>query len=94
MWESQSYIRRKPAGNIFLSTAILFAGGLPARALRLFHVLNCPTISRKSFFRHQNRYLQPAIHSVWTTQQQALMTKFKNEQKPLVLAGDGRPDSP
>ena len=34
------------------------------------------------------------IHSVWTTQQQILMTKFKTEQKPLVLAGDGRSDSP
>ena len=39
-------------------------------------------------------YLQPAIHSVWTTQQHVLLTRFINEQKPLVLAGDGRSDSP
>ena len=94
VWESQPYIGKTPAGNILLSAAILFVGALPTRALRWFSVLNCPTISRNSFFRQQSRYLQPAIHSVWTTQQQVLLTRFINEQKPLVLAGDGRSDSP
>ena len=94
VWESQPYIGKVPAGNVLLSAAILFVGALPARALRLFNVLNCPTISRKSFFRHQSHYLQPAIHFVWKTQQDAMISKFKSMQKPLILAGDGRSDSP
>ena len=94
VWESQPFLGKIPAGNVLLSAAILFVGALPSRALRLFHVLNCPTINRNAFFRHQSRYLQPAVHSVWTTQQQVLLTRFLDEKKPLVLAGDGRSDSP
>ena len=88
VWESQPYIGNVPAGNIRLSSAILFVGALPAQAVRLFHVLNCPAISKKSFFRH---FLQPAINSVWTNQQKALMASFRQQQQPLVLAGDGSP---
>ena len=94
IWESQPRIGRKPAGNILLSAAILFVGAKPGQALRLFNVLNCPTISKKTFFRHQSQYLQPAVYSVWKAQQNTLIASFKNEQKPLVLAGDGRSDSP
>jgi hypothetical protein len=63
----QPYIGRTPAGNIRLSAAILFVGALPAQALRMFGVLNCPTIGKKAFFRHQSHPLQPAIASIWTS---------------------------
>ena len=94
VWDSQPYIGRIPAGNIMMSAAILFVGALPGQALRLFNVLNCPAISRRTFFRHQSHYLQPAIYSVWKFHQEQLIAQFKTEQKCLVLAGDGRCDSP
>lgn len=59
MWESQPMIGNVPAGNIYTSAAILFAGALPAQALR---ILKCYTISTNTFFRHQKQYLQPAIY--------------------------------
>ena len=94
-WESQPYIKKKiAAGNILTSAAILYSGALPSKALRMFQILNLATISRKTFFRHQGQYLQPAINSVWKQSQEVLLRSLKEKGNPLVLAGDGRSDSP
>ena len=93
-WCSQPYIGKVPAGNILMSAAILYTGCLPAKALRMFKTLNCASIARKTYFRHQNTYLQPAIRLVWERQQRKLLSKLMIEKKGLVLAGDGRADSP
>ena len=69
VWESQPYIGNIPAGNIYTSAAILYAGALPTQALRIFKILNCHTISSNTYFRHQKVYLQPAISTVWKSQQ-------------------------
>ena len=42
IWESQPTVGNVPAGNIYTSAAILYAGALPAQALRIFRILNCP----------------------------------------------------
>lgn len=90
-WESQPFIGAIPAGNVLTSAAILYAGALPKQALRVFNVLNCCTITPKTFFRHQTRFLQPAIQSIWKQQQQLLFNDIKDG---LILSGDGRADSP
>ena len=89
-WKSQPFIGTLPAGNVLTSAAILYAGALPTQALRVFSVLNCCTITPKTFFRHQSKFLQPAIESVWKQQQSLL---FKEFMHGLVLSGDGRADS-
>ena len=94
VWESQPFIGPRPAGNVLLSSAILYTGSLPSKALRLFQVLKCATISRSAFFRHQSDFMWPSIDSVWKNQQRALLNRFKHEKKSLVVAGDGRADSP
>ena len=63
IWDSQPTIRNVPAGNIRISAAILYTGALPAKALRMFEILNCYTITLRTFFRHQRQYLQPTISS-------------------------------
>ena len=68
IWESQPYIGTIPAGNILTSAAILYTGALPSQALRIFNILNCCTINRESFFRHQREFLQPTIASLWNQQ--------------------------
>ena len=83
-----------PKGNISLSAAILFAGALPTKALRIFKILNCCCISPGTFFRHQRQYLQPAISSLWKSEQLALLTNLRDQKKKLALSGDGRADSP
>ena len=94
LWESQPFIGNIPAGNILTSAAILNAGALPSKAIRVFEILNCSTISKKTFFRHQSIYLQPATCMVWEQHQQALLSILREKQTGLVVAGDGRADSP
>jgi len=93
-WESQPYIGKIPAGNIYLSAAILYAGAFPAKVLRIFHILKCAVITSKTFFRHQRMILQPAIHLTWERHQLSLFQTLKARNRNLVLAGDGRADSP
>ena len=69
VWHSQTIINDYPAGNLLMSTGILSAGLLPQKAIRLFEFMNCATISRRTFFRHQKHLLHPAISTVWTNQQ-------------------------
>jgi len=64
VWESQPYIQNIPAGNILTSAAILYSGSLPAKGLRIFKTLNCATISRKTFYRHQKEISLPS-HSCY-----------------------------
>ena len=77
-----------------MSAAILCTGTLPSKSLRIFEFLNCSAISKPTFFQHQHKYLQLAIHMVWKTQQESFLAKFQEEKTPLVLARDGRSDSP
>ena len=83
-----------PAGNISLSSAILFAGALPTKSLRIFNILHCCCISPATFFRHQRQYLQPTISAIWISEQLPLLSKLRDEKTKLSLAGDGRADSP
>ena len=96
IWDSQPHIGSTPAGNILISAAILYSGVIPAKALRVFFTLNCSNITRKTFFRHQSRYLQPAINYVWSQQQNALLEEMKAQKKQLAIGdgGDDRADSP
>ena len=77
-----------------MSAAILYAGALPTKALRMFSILNCASISKKTFFRHQRQILQPAVSSVWKQSQASLIDFMKECDHRLVLSGDGRADSP
>ena len=40
LWNSQPFIKNKPAGNILISAAILFSGSTPAKVLNFLNCLN------------------------------------------------------
>lgn len=63
-WDSQPIIKKKPAGNLFLSAAILFSGGSPTRALRMLQLINVQVMTSRTFFNYQKGYLLPAIKNV------------------------------
>ena len=52
-------INRIPAGDLLLSTAILYSGLLPTKVLRLLIIYGCASISRNTFFIHQESIFQP-----------------------------------
>ena len=93
-WESQPFIQSFPVGNVLMSAAILYSGSLPAKALRMFHILKCATITPNTLFRHQSQILQPAVKKVWEKEQLLLMNTIRKEKRNLFLSGDGRCDSP
>ena len=94
VWCSQPSVRSgAPAGNIQLSAAILSAGALPTKVLRVLCFMGVAIISRRTYFRHQRQLLMPAIHRVWLEHQRWLLACLLTEERPLVFGGDGRSDS-
>ena len=94
-WRSQPFIGNIPAGNLLLSSAILFSGSLPSKAIRLLQILGCCTITTRTFFSHQKRILHQAVASVWKRKQNSILEEVKQDSPSgLILAGDGRADSP
>ena len=94
-WESQTREPGgAPAGNIMLSTAIMTAGALPSKVLRVLRYMSVAVHSTRTYFRHQRELVMPAVQRVWLEQQQWLLASLQAEDRPLVFCGDGRADSP
>ena len=96
MRHSQPYCHYTPAGNILLSSAILFAGATAGKVLKVLEHMGVACISTRTFFCHQCHILIPAIQRIWEQQQQfsIAMLQSGQQQQDLVLDGDGRADSP
>ena len=93
-WISQPYSHAMPMGNLLISSSILFSGSLPSKVLLFFQFMNLACISRRSFFRHQRVYLFPTLDSFWAGEQEKLLRVLRQDEEPLVIAGDARSDSP
>lgn len=93
-WESQPWYHTYPAGNLLLSGAIMFAGGSPAKMLRVLESMRIKSIHERTFYRHQDQFLHPVIERRWRLEQTALLEQLRAEGRGLVIGGDGRADSP
>lgn len=82
-----------PAGNILLSCAILFAGANVAQTFRVMQNINLQIFDYRTFFTHQNDFLQPAILHLWNTEQKKNIQVVEKLQTKDAI-GDGRTDSP
>ncbi|KAM7287729.1 hypothetical protein ISCGN_031420 [Ixodes scapularis] len=91
-WCSQPVIRRKPVGNILVAAAILFTGCSIKKAPRMLSSMGIACFCYKTFFIIQKAFLLPAIEKVWNKHQLELVSAAAGRQ--LVIAGDGRADSP
>ena len=47
-----------------------------------------------TYFRHQNKILQPAVDRIWVNHQSSLLQSIAAQNRNLFLSGDGRADSP
>ena len=83
-WDSQPMLKQAPVGNLLFSAAVLFSGSLPAKVFKLFQFLGCATISRKTYFRHQEHLLQPCVFAIWNQHQDEILKELRREKKPLV----------
>lgn len=92
VWRSQPLVHGKPAGNLLISAAILFAGGSPTATIKMFRHIKICMISARTFFNYQRGYLVPAINTVWSQQEEELFAELQG--RDIDVAGDGRCDSP
>ena len=90
-WISQKKIGDIPAGNLLLSSAILFTGALPRKTLQVLRVMGVAVMTPATFFIHQKKYLRTAVQRVWAYQTRKLLSELKGTD--LILGGDGRSDS-
>ena len=81
------------AGNLAVSSGILFSGNTFQRIKELLNIAKIPVFSHVTFNKVQNIHLFPAIHRVFQTNRTLLLEMLK-EQKQINLLGDGRCDSP
>ena len=89
-WYSQPKVGTMMAGNLLLSSAILFGGASPTKVIRVLGFMNLKGISVSTFMEHQSTYLQPTIIRVWERKQRQLIRRVG--EKKVTLGGDGRAD--
>lgn len=93
IWRSQPFIKDYAAGNLLLSSAILFTGSICSKVILLFKHMGIWCINRATFFRHQREILYPAIRNVWNVHQNNLFGLLRARGDEVVIGGDGRADS-
>ena len=71
-----------------------FPGCSTAKSLRMLKLMNVATISERTFYRHTSSYLNAVVIQQWKKHQQDLIGGFLEKNDGLILAGDGRCDSP
>lgn len=74
--------------------AIFFIGCCIAKTFRMLKFLNVACTTERSFYRHTSFYIYPVIIRQWKEHQQHLLNRLAETEDGLVLAGDGRCDSP
>ena len=93
-WRSQPMIGNLPAGNLLLSSSILYSSSNPTKVIRMLNHLNVQGITNNTYLNHQRFYLQPAIVEQWRAEQKKIFADLRAKGEPLILAGDARCDSP
>ncbi|KAG0441817.1 hypothetical protein HPB47_015840 [Ixodes persulcatus] len=89
---SQPVVNGRPAGNIFLTSHLVFSGVKIAPTLRMLRHMNVQVISGSSFYKHRKAFTLPAVHKVWLQEQQELLNELEN--KEVGVSADGRFDFP
>ena len=81
-----------PSNNLLQAAGILFSGSHFAKYFMLNRICNIHGISEATFYRYQKHFLVPVVEQYWLSQQQSVIASLSG--KSVVLAGDGRCDSP
>ncbi len=93
MWKSQPTILGGfQAGNLLLSLGVLMAGASFTKVHLVLKHAGISVFHPRTFFRHQRKFLFPAILNYWESYQKSLISKIK-KLKQVEWCGDGRFDS-
>ena len=94
-WQSQPLLSDlKGAGNLLVTAGIFFSGIPFAKFESFAKLTNLKFIGKGTFYNLREQYLFPVVRSAWQNQQAAVFADLKSRDGRVVLAGDGRCDSP
>ena len=66
-----------------------------AKVIQMFEFDGVKVISSPTYYRHVNMYIQPKVHMFWERhQKESIDTFMQTNSSGLIVAGDGRCDSP
>lgn len=91
-WFSQPFTKRMATGNLVCSSGILYTGNHFASVSAFMSSCNIRFFKKGSFYNLQRKYLWPVVNHRYLIQHRELLQSLRGES--LVLAGDGRCDSP
>lgn len=91
-WLSQPTVKRRLAGDFLLSTAILTSGNNYEKIKLLFRFFGMGITSRTTHYQIQGKHCVPVIAE--TFKEMVERNRQKYTEKEIVVAGDGRMDSP
>jgi solute carrier family 8 (sodium/calcium exchanger) len=89
-WDSQPKVHGVPAGNIQLSAGILSL----TKFLPVFNFINIMCVTVNTYFHHQKIILWSAIETTWNNNCVRMMRTLRERGGEVVVAGDGRVESP
>ena len=93
-WKSQKEKNAKGSVNIMLTSAITLSGIMLEKFQQLASLLNLRSISNSTFYSLRREYVVPAIAKEWEKEQNLVIASIREKGEPVMLAGDGRADSP
>ena len=74
IWHSQSLINRMPEGNLLLAAAILYTGNTYTTLAEISDCFDLQLFCAKTFYGIQNKWLFPAIKSMWRSHQMSVLS--------------------
>lgn len=91
-WNSQPKIKRMFSGNLLMSAVILISGNNFQKISLMAKFLNLGMISSTTHHRIQRLFTAPVINSSYQQMMMAILQRHRG--KEIIIAGDGRNDSP
>ena len=91
-WFSQPFTKGMATGNLICSGGILFTGNHFTRVNAVMSACNIRFFKKSTFYYIQRKYLWPVVNNHFLKQQKEVLQSLRGQH--LVLAGDGRCDSP
>ncbi|KAJ8050269.1 hypothetical protein HOLleu_03403 [Holothuria leucospilota] len=91
-WHTQERFCNIFSGNLQFSSAVTFSGKNFVKIQVFFRVCKIFYVGRSTFHRIQRSYVYPAVQTAWQNMQKSHLQSL--EGKNLIVAGDGRTDSP
>ena len=93
-WKSSPMAGKTACTNLVMSSSIYTSGASISKVMRMFKLMNVAAISKRTVNRHATAIIQPTISIEWKEQQTNRISQLKGKDGGLVVAGDGRCDSP